>query len=322
MLNIMLALSRGVFRTGFFLLGLMLAACSSTPSASAPTSIPVAAATAAKPPATPAAAAAQAAIAQPTAVTPLDEAYAKLYPAAKANAATFAQINPLTGVVTPDALQVIGNYSVSEYHSLQAKFQRQFSRGLGGVVSYTWSHSTDDSSGNLAPATPVLPTAAQAASGQPLSLLRGASDFDVRHVLSLSVVYETPNPSNTIARAVLGHWALAPIYHYQSASPLDLTTGVTSYDDGGQPAHARLLRADLRDRRNVRGAVRPGRLSRRPGAEHRHGDFDYGDGSGLHHDWFTRDGYHTVRCHECERERCLLHAGGDQRNGQLRQPRP
>src|SRR5258708_3677253 len=79
----MLAISRGVFRIGFVMLGLTLAACSSAPSASAPTTAPVAAATAAKPPATPAAAAAQAAVAQPTAVTPLDEAYAKLYPAAK-----------------------------------------------------------------------------------------------------------------------------------------------------------------------------------------------------------------------------------------------
>src|SRR5258708_597110 len=79
----MLSISRGVFRIGFSMLGLMLAACGSAPSASAPTTAPVAAAPAAKPPATPAAAAAQAAVAQPTAVTPLDEAYAKLYPAAK-----------------------------------------------------------------------------------------------------------------------------------------------------------------------------------------------------------------------------------------------
>jgi iron(III) transport system substrate-binding protein len=102
MVNIMRALSRGVFRIGFFALGLMLAACSSAPSASAPTSVPVAAATAAKPPATPAAAAAQAAIAQPTAVTPLDEAYAKLYPAAKQEGKLVVY-----GVGTPDLYEPI-----------------------------------------------------------------------------------------------------------------------------------------------------------------------------------------------------------------------
>ncbi len=98
----MLSTSRGVFRIGFVLLGLMLAACSSAPSASAPTTAPVAAATAAKPPATPAVAAAQAAVAQPTAVTPLDEAYAKLYPAAKQEGKLV-----LYGVGTPDLYEPI-----------------------------------------------------------------------------------------------------------------------------------------------------------------------------------------------------------------------
>jgi len=99
----MRALPRGLFRTGFLiLLGLILAACSSTPPASTPTTAPVAAATAAKPPATPAAAAAQAAVAQPTAVTPLDEAYAKLYPAAKQEGKLV-----LYGVGTPDLYEPI-----------------------------------------------------------------------------------------------------------------------------------------------------------------------------------------------------------------------
>src|SRR5712691_5840697 len=102
MVNIMLALSRGVFRIGFFMLALMLAACTSAPPASTPTTAPVAAPTAAKPPATPAAAAAQAAVAQPTAVAPLDEAYAKLYPGAKQEAKLV-----LYGVGTPDLYEPI-----------------------------------------------------------------------------------------------------------------------------------------------------------------------------------------------------------------------
>ncbi len=98
----MTATHRGSFRIGLLTgLCMMLAACGS-PSAASPTTVPVAAPTAAKPPATPAAAAAQAAAAQPTAVTPLDQAYATLYPAAKQEGKLV-----LYGVGTPDLYEPI-----------------------------------------------------------------------------------------------------------------------------------------------------------------------------------------------------------------------
>ncbi len=77
-------------------------------------SAPVAAPTAAKPPATPAAAAAQAAIAQPTAVTPLDEAYTKLYPAAKQEGKLV-----LYGVGTPDLYEPIRAGFVSRFPGIE-----------------------------------------------------------------------------------------------------------------------------------------------------------------------------------------------------------
>ncbi len=151
-----------------------------------------------------------------------------LYPANDGNPAVFAQVNPTTGVATPDALVIIGNYSSSSYDSFQTKFQRQFSSGLAAIASYTWAHSIDDASVNSQVATQTLPTSSQLGSGLPLALLRGDSDFDVRQNLALSMVYDFPNPSNAFARAILGHWSFDPIYHYQTAMPLDILTGVTS----------------------------------------------------------------------------------------------
>lgn len=148
-----------------------------------------------------------------------------LYPAGSGNPAVFAQINPITGAVTPDALVLIGNYSSSNYQSLQSKFQRQFARGLAGVASYTWSHSIDDASINSAVATSTLPTAATLSSGSPVALLRGNSDFDIRHIVALSLVYDIPSPSNALAKAILGHWSFDPIYHYQTALPIDILSG-------------------------------------------------------------------------------------------------
>jgi len=151
----------------------------------------------------------------------------ELYPANAGNPAVFAQINPITGVATPDAIVLLGNYSSSSYHSLQAKFQRQFARGLAAVASYTWSHSIDNASQNSAATTETLPTPTQLASGAPVALLRGDSDFDIRQTLALSMVYDIPSPTNPLARAILGHWSFDPIYHYQTALPIDILTGST-----------------------------------------------------------------------------------------------
>ena len=152
---------------------------------------------------------------------------ALLFPAKMANVNTFAQINPITGAITPDALQVFGNYSSSDFRSLQASFHRQVAHGLGVVASYTWSHSIDNNSSSGALGTTTLPTESQAASGRPIGLLRGSSDFDIRHNLALSLVYDIPTPANAIADAVLGHWSIAPIFHYQTGVPIDIVTGST-----------------------------------------------------------------------------------------------
>ena len=147
-----------------------------------------------------------------------------VYPPAMGNPAVFAQIDPITGAVTADALQIQGNYSSSDYHALQTKFQRQFASGLAALVSYTWSHSIDDTSINSIPSI-FAPTAGQVATGRPIALLRASSDFDIRQILALSLVYDIPSPNTRIARAFLGHWSIYPIYRYQTAAPLDLLTG-------------------------------------------------------------------------------------------------
>jgi hypothetical protein len=148
-----------------------------------------------------------------------------IFPAGTGNGAVFAQINPITGAATPDSLVILGNYSASNYHSLQTRFQRQFAGGLAAVASYTWSHSIDNASVSSQAANITLPTAALSAAGVPIALLRGNSDFDVRHNVALSVVYNIPSPSNRVAKAILGHWSFDPIYHYQSALPIEIATG-------------------------------------------------------------------------------------------------
>lgn len=150
-----------------------------------------------------------------------------LYPPKAGNPSQFG--NGTTG----DTLTIYGNFASSNYNSLQTKFQRQFSNGLSGIASYTWSHSIDNSSLDTAVKN-YLPMAAQLSSNLPATLLRASSDFDVRQNFAASMVYEVPAPfkSNAIAKAILGGWSLAPIYHYQTAVPIDITA-ITSGTLGG-----------------------------------------------------------------------------------------
>lgn len=151
------------------------------------------------------------------------------FPSAQGNAAVFSL--PPAGA---DAINVFGNFASSSYNALQAKFQRDFVKGLALIASYTWSHSLDNASTNSTSSNQgssflVLPTAAQAATGQPQALLWGSSDFDIRQNFAFSMVYNVPTPfkSNKLSRAILGGWSFDPVYHYQTAAPLDIFTGVS-----------------------------------------------------------------------------------------------
>ncbi|MBV9083025.1 MAG: TonB-dependent receptor [Acidobacteriaceae bacterium] len=149
---------------------------------------------------------------------------ALLFPPNKTNPAVLG--NGIVG----DTATIVGNYSTSNYHSLQVKFQRHFSHGLSALASYTWSHSIDDASVSSSLAVSTLPTAASLGSGIGSLLLRGSSDFDIRQIFGVSMVYNIPAPfsSSTFSRAILGHWSIDPIYHYQSASPVEIFTVTTA----------------------------------------------------------------------------------------------
>jgi hypothetical protein len=132
-------------------------------------------------------------------------------------------INLLNGMLTipvsptfKNNLVVYGNYATSDYHALQGLFQRQFSHGLGATGSYTWSHSIDDAS-NFNPGRTT-------AAVFPLSIFRSSSDFDIRQTFTASLVYDIPTPfkDSKIASAILGHWSVDPIYHFQTSPPVDV----------------------------------------------------------------------------------------------------
>jgi hypothetical protein len=111
---------------------------------------------------------------------------------------------------------LVTNAGTSDYNALQVQFQRQLSRGLQALASYSWSHSIDTGSAGS------LGSGSNALTGFNPSLNRGPSDFDIRNAFSTGLTYDVPAPEgNAFAHAILRGWSTENIIQARSAPPVD-----------------------------------------------------------------------------------------------------
>ena len=111
----------------------------------------------------------------------------------------------------------------SNYHSLQASFEKRFSKGLQFQASYTYAHSLDiASNANLGPTQ----------NNSDFRYFRnpqaeyGNSDFDVRNRFVLNSIYELPfghgkhflGNATGVANQVIGGWQIANILSISSGN--------------------------------------------------------------------------------------------------------
>lgn len=134
---------------------------------------------------------------------------------------------------------LITNAASSRYDALQLQFNRRLSHGVQALASYSWSHSIDDASAGSA-----FGNAANALVPQTRDENRGASDFDVRHVISAGMTY-TPSfgMQSSYAKWALHGWSLQSILQVRTAPPVNVYIPDLS---------------DLTDHTEVRPVVMPG----------------------------------------------------------------
>lgn len=164
-------------------------------------------------------------------------------------------------------MRFVTNASESKYDSLQIFARRRFANNLDFTAAYTFAKSTDDfsSDASYAGRTPsLLNLGASAASGfqgggslfvdRPRDADRGPSDFDVRHALVISHVYDLPigrgkqffGDANRVVDALLGGWSLRGIFTYRTGEPFNVTLGTDVNDDGSVANdYPRLLSGNL-----------------------------------------------------------------------------
>lgn len=142
----------------------------------------------------------------------------------------------------------------SKYDSLQVSLTKRYSDHLQFLVAYTYGKSTDNASGQGGGAG-VTGVVNPGGVGETSGILgnqfdseanRGPSDFDRKHRLVFSAIYDIPTPKfaadSKAGRLVFGNWQLGAIVTSMSGLPIDIVdTGAGSFYglSGGSAALAR-----------------------------------------------------------------------------------
>jgi hypothetical protein len=116
---------------------------------------------------------------------------------------------------------------VSRYNSFQASLQKRFSRGFTFQTNYTFSKSTDDIGsglqGNGGGGDQVMPWTNSFFD----HMIYGLSDFDHKHRIVTSYVWEIPvgHSMKGVGALLLGGWQLTGVQQYQTGSPMTVVSG-------------------------------------------------------------------------------------------------
>ncbi len=168
----------------------------------------------------------------------------------------------------------LDNGADSIYHGLQTTFRKRFD--TAGVLlsgSYTLSKSIDNLSVDPVAATAggglTTTNARTPVDGRNYDNERGRSDFDQRHVVNMSGIYELPfgkgkplfgnakGPLNMI----VGNWSLNGIFTYQSGEPFTVRSGFLTANNVAQsraalaPGVTSYPKAVLQEKPGVLGPV-------------------------------------------------------------------
>ena len=121
----------------------------------------------------------------------------------------------------------LDNGARSSYHALQAQLRRSVGN-LQVNVAYTYSHSLDDASdGGLFGDGGIL-------DAHSFPLFRAASNFDQRHQITASYIYDLPVfRGKGLKNTLLGNWQYSGIATWQTGTPFSVYNGANNGDNAG-----------------------------------------------------------------------------------------
>jgi Carboxypeptidase regulatory-like domain len=118
--------------------------------------------------------------------------------------------------------------AVSNYNGLTLSIQSNTWHGVSGSFSYTYSHALDEvSNAGLLPFSVITSIESQI---NPYNLRDNyaSADYDARHQLSASYIYELPfKSSHSLLNTVIGGWQLSGTMFYRTGFPFSVIDGAT-----------------------------------------------------------------------------------------------
>jgi hypothetical protein len=148
----------------------------------------------------------------------------------------FGFANLPTTVPDPRVARVnfLQNGAVSNYNGITFSIQQNNWHGLSGRVNYTYSHALDDiSNGGVLPFSLITSIPSQI---NPFNLNSNyaSADYDARHELTASYVYQLPFKSeHRLLNAAIGGWQLSGTMFYHTGFPFSLIDGGTEANLAG-----------------------------------------------------------------------------------------
>lgn len=141
-----------------------------------------------------------------------------------------------------DDITQLESRGLSNYNSLQARFQQRMQRGLSMLASYTYGKSIDDASGFFTSAgDPNFPQ-----DSEHVRLERARSNFDIRQRLSIGYSYDLPFGKGRL----LAGWQTNGILAFQTGRPF--TVALQQEEDNSNTGRSN-LGFGANDRPNVNG---------------------------------------------------------------------
>jgi len=130
------------------------------------------------------------------------------------------------------SIMFLSNSADSVYHSLQTTLRKRFSNGLLFNFAYTLSKVIDDQSGDPI-VTTFTPTSVATLDSTNLRLERARADFDQKHVILLTWIYELPfgrgqkwlHNAPRFLNALFGSWSLQGFNSNMSGEPFSISSG-------------------------------------------------------------------------------------------------
>jgi hypothetical protein len=151
------------------------------------------------------------------------------------NAVINGKLQPVLHYPALGPIEFRDNGGNSNYHGGELTLEKRFSQGLSFRAAYTYSKSIDESQEHLAAGG----TGSFTQNAYNRRERRGPSDFDIRHHLALSYIYELPfgqGRSHFTTGAlshVLGGWRLSGTGGFRTGRPFTLRAGNNDTALGG-----------------------------------------------------------------------------------------